>query len=455
GLLILAVSPFFVRFSYSVLSEPTYVAIVYLGIALFLTRLHDPGPASAALIGLIFGLGFLTRFEGILYLAAIPVFQLAHFFIVTGPRRYDLRRLGLWAMAFVLSFCAVAAIQVWRVSERLGYFALNGRQTWAVILHEPGGKSYEERMRGLDYSPTQINREYLHEHPEGLRRLVSRAGYGATLKAYAKSIYVNLGTLWDRHLGSMLGPLALAFFAFGLLEVYRRGGIVQVSAVLAFLGVGVAAPLAHDEGLVSLRHFAVIGPLCMLIEGIGIVALAQAIACARRGPGKRARLIAPGLLALAIGTVLVPLSRLMFLPDRHNGEYRPADFAIPARLVHDISAGELRRPARIAARKGYFTYVSDSERIAVPYADYERLVNYLAQNRADFLFLEHRELEDYPFLARFAEGHTGAEFERLYQGQDAAGDTLELYRFLHDTRGVMTPHSTNDDVRHTTDPWEH
>jgi Dolichyl-phosphate-mannose-protein mannosyltransferase len=438
GLLLLAVSPFFVRFSYSVLSEPTYVATVYLGIALLLTRLDDPRPAFAALIGLVFGVAFLTRFEGILFLAAVPAFQLAHF-IVTEPRRYDLRRLGLWAMAFVLTFCAVAAIQVWRVSERLGYFALNGRQTWAVILHEPGGKSYEERMRGLDYSPTQINREYLHEHPEALGRLVSQAGFGATLKAYAKGIYVNLGTLWDRHLGSMLGPLALVFFAFGLLEVYRRGGIVQVSAVLAFLGLGIAAPLAHDEGLVSLRHFAVIGPLCLLIEGIGIVALAQAIAGAGRGPGKRARLIAPGLVALAIGTVLVPLSRLMFLPDRHNGEYRPADFTIPARLVHDITTGELRRPARIAARKGYFTYFSDSERIAVPYADYERLVNYLAQNRADFLFLEHREIKGYPFLARFAAGRTSLEFERLYQGQDAAGNPLELYRFLLDTGGAMAP----------------
>ena len=44
GLLLLAMSPFFVRFSYSVLSEPTYVATVYLGIALLLTRLD--GPAS-------------------------------------------------------------------------------------------------------------------------------------------------------------------------------------------------------------------------------------------------------------------------------------------------------------------------------------------------------------------------------------------------------------------------
>lgn len=60
GLLLLAMSPFFVRFSYGVLSEPTYVATVYLGIALLLTRLEDPRPGSAALIGLVFGVGFLT-----------------------------------------------------------------------------------------------------------------------------------------------------------------------------------------------------------------------------------------------------------------------------------------------------------------------------------------------------------------------------------------------------------
>lgn len=287
-------------------------------------------------------------------------------------------------------------------------------------------------MRGLDYSPSQINREYLHEHPEALGRLVSQAGYGATLKAYAKSIYVNLGALWDRHLGSMLGPLGLVFFAFGLLEAYRRGGIVPVSAVLAFLGLGVSAPLAHDQSLVALRHFAVIGPLILLIEGMGIVALGRAIASARCGSGKFAHLIAPGLVALAIGTALLPLGKLLFLPDRHNGEYRLSDFATPAKLVHDITAGELHRPARIAARKSYFTYFSDSERVALPYTDYQRLVYYLAQNHVDFLLLEHHEIKDYPFLAHFAEGRASAEFERLYQGQDAAGNALELYRFLAD-----------------------
>ncbi len=438
GLLILAMSPFFVRFSYSVLSEPTYVAIAYLGIAIFLTRLTDPRPGSALLIGVVFGAGFLTRFEGILYLGAIPAFQLAHF-AVTRPRAYDLRRLGTWFMVFVLTFCAVAAIQVWRVSERLGYFALNGRQTWAVILHDPGGKSYEERMRGLDYSPAQINREYLHQHPEALGRLMARAGYGATLAAYAKSVYGNLKALWARRLGAILGPLALVFSTFGFLEVYRRCGIVPIVSVLAFLGLGVAAPLAHDEGLVGLRHFAVIGPLVILIEGIGIVALGQAIASARGAPRRYAHIIIPVLLALIISTLLVPLGRLLLLPDRHNGEYRPGDFAIPAKIVHEISARELGRPARIAARKSYFTYFSDSDRVAVPYADYQKLVNYLAHNHVDFLFLEHRELAGYPFLGHFAHGQTGAEFARIYQGKDAQGNTLELYRFRLAVGTEMTP----------------
>jgi hypothetical protein len=420
-----------------VLSEPTYVATVYVGIALFFARLDNPTPRSAALLGVVFGAAFLTRFEGILYLAAVPAFQLTHF-ISTRERRYDLRRLGVWGLVFVLCYCAVAAIQVWRVSERLGYFALNGRQTWAVILHQPGTESYEERMRGLDYSPSEINREYLHEHPEALHRLVADAGYGATLKAYAKSVYVNLGTLWDRRLGAILGPLALVFFAFGLLEVYRRSGAVAIGAVLGFLGLGVAAPLLHDEGLVALRHFAVIGPLVMLIEGMGILALAQAIACARDTEGRGAKLVLPALLALAIGHAPVPLARLLSLPDRHNSEYRPSDFEIPARLVGDIAARDLGRRARVATRKGYFTYFSASERVAMPYTSYERLVGYLALNHVDFLFLEHRELRDYPFLARFAEGRPGPEFERIYQGPDAMGNTLELYRFLAGA-GTATP----------------
>src|ERR1051325_10591599 len=75
--LVLAVNPLLVMLSVSVLSEPSYLGTVYLGLWLFLRQASQPRLAWAALLGLVFGLAFLNRLEGLLFLGAIPLLQFA------------------------------------------------------------------------------------------------------------------------------------------------------------------------------------------------------------------------------------------------------------------------------------------------------------------------------------------------------------------------------------------
>ena len=75
GLAFLAGSPDFIRLSYSILTEPTYVATVYAGLALFLAQCGKPRASSAVGIGVLFALSFLNRVEGVLFLfpiASVP-----------------------------------------------------------------------------------------------------------------------------------------------------------------------------------------------------------------------------------------------------------------------------------------------------------------------------------------------------------------------------------------------
>jgi len=77
-----------------------------------------PTVASGALLGLIFGLSFLDRTEGILYLAFIPFVQVVHYWF-TRDRSYSSRQLIRWGATFIAVFVLLAAPQVWRVSRRI------------------------------------------------------------------------------------------------------------------------------------------------------------------------------------------------------------------------------------------------------------------------------------------------------------------------------------------------
>jgi hypothetical protein len=269
GVAILAFNPFMIRLSYSVLTEPSFIAVIYLGLWFFLAQYKTPKIWSAVGLAVIFGLSFLNRIEGILYLAAIPALQLSHF-LFDRERKYDAKFLALWSAVFILTFTALSAPQVWRVSEKMGSFSLNGRTVWSAVMAAPDGKSYDEKIYGLDESPAQTNLDYFQEHPEGVARLSSSFNPAD----YIRIVTRNLDDLSQNRVGQLIGFIVLMFFGIGLLAVYRAGKYFECFVVVSFIAIGLFAPLLHN---VVLRHIAVIAPMVMLVAGIGIVRTSRTI----------------------------------------------------------------------------------------------------------------------------------------------------------------------------------
>ena len=80
SLVILSLSPSLIPLSISVLSEPSYIAVVYAGMWLFLAQYKMPEYWKSALLGMIFAAVFLNRVEGILFIFVIPFLQGLHYF---------------------------------------------------------------------------------------------------------------------------------------------------------------------------------------------------------------------------------------------------------------------------------------------------------------------------------------------------------------------------------------
>ncbi len=73
ALLLLTFSPFFISFSFAVLTEPAYISLTYFGILLFLNFIRRPKLIKVFSLGLIFGLSFSDRTEGIVFLFYVPL----------------------------------------------------------------------------------------------------------------------------------------------------------------------------------------------------------------------------------------------------------------------------------------------------------------------------------------------------------------------------------------------
>lgn len=422
GLLIVAFNPVLISLSYAVLTEPSYIAICYIGLWLFLTQYKNPQLWQAGLLGIIFSLSFLSRTEGFLYLIVIPAIQGIHF-LFYNQQKYSINRFISWCFIYILSFSILAIPQIWLVSNKMGHLAINGRQVWTYVLQEPDGKSYDEKIYGLDYSPQQINLSYIQRHNEVSKITVATI----SIKGIFKTMLTNLKELYQNKLWILIGPAGLLFFGVGLFVLYKSKRRFELFLILAFISTALVAPLIHN---VVIRHIAVIAPIIILVEGIGIAYLVRHIAAAMTyDPNDSVSKISFALLFLALiaGQSIKPLKRIYIYPVRYNNEYNNALISKAAAIISEVSkTGKIENP-RIVDRKMYLPFYSGMDAAPLPYTDYEGLVKYCSLNKVNFLFLRYNLIDKYPFVSRFHNKFKIDDFQLLYSERDSYG-LNELYR---------------------------
>ena len=419
GLLILCFSPVLISLSFGVLTEPSYVGTVYLGFWLFWTQYRNPRLWKAGLMGVIFGLAFLNRVEGILYLAIIPLLQGACIF--WEGRKSSFKHIVGWNLIFFTLFSLMAIPQIWRVSHKMGILAINGRQVWTLVLNAPDGKSKQEKIFGLDFSPSQINIAYIKSHPEVLDQFESKA----SPIDYIKTVTKEFDRLYRKQLGILVGPFGLIFFGFGILSLYQSKRRFEIFLILAFISLNMVGPLLHN---VAMRHIIVIAPIIFLTEGLGIVYLNRILLQGYQHYFLTKHVLAFIFLFGLIGAWSLPILKT-FRPPDHNTEYGPAELRGPIAIVKKMEENELQRTPVIASQRGYLAHSVEGKQVYLPYTDYQGLVKYCDLNNVDILYLKHRRVKKYPFSQAFLQDATNIDFVLLYTGLDPYGEKVELYRF--------------------------
>jgi 4-amino-4-deoxy-L-arabinose transferase-like glycosyltransferase len=426
----LAVSPLY----WGTLTEPPYLLFILTGVyAAYRCSLGINGGARpwgwAALMGLAFGLGYLTRPESLLFLAVMLVYLgLAWLFGGPAPRRRLGRLVG--AAAVAMAVLALAALPYVRyLHQATGRWVLSGKAgtsmdiSWAFVnrsqaLHDQAAASLDSSGREtLWLSPEALNTSitgWIAADPQRFATLVRRnlrdsvdALFGQDLFQPWLALLVILGLAgepWTRRRlrGQTLLLLALAPLAsLWLVFIESRFMVVYLAISLVWAGAGLAHLARWAGGTVSA---ALAGPRARLRRGLAVAAAALPVA-----------LVVAAMLWSGAQTARREMPRLPF--------YR---LEAARWLAANTPPG-----APIMTRNAETALYADRPLIAFPRAPWEQVLAYADARGAHYLVVDEWEISEVrPYLAPLLDLAVNAPLPRLTRVQtyEHPGRTTLLFR---------------------------
>jgi len=421
-LLILSFNPLFIDFSVSILTEPFYIANVYFGFWYFLYLLEKPSLTKSFLLGIIYGLSFLNRTEGIVFIVFIPLLLVAKYFLFNKKRELTIPLTIKLMSVFVFGFLLLSVPQIWSTSAKMGTFALNGRQVWQTILHTPDKKSYDEKLRGLDYSDKDINLKFLQKNPEAYKSLKTENYFTNEIKNFIN----GFNKAYSFQINQLVGILVLLSVGMGILSLLADKKTFELFSFSAFFVFVLIPPLFHNFDL--LRHIAISGPILMLLSGIGIYYLSNKINDIIIN--EKLKSFSSKYLAFVL-FLLIPLSSTTMVYSslknpQANLEYSSTDLHKSIEALRQSAGGNISQTI-IISRKNYFPYYSGCKRVDLPFTTYDKLVGYAKLNKANYLYFQSTEIENYPYGQLFLDSNA-PDFRLVYSTRDKNGQKVFLYK---------------------------
>jgi dolichyl-phosphate-mannose-protein mannosyltransferase len=273
-----AIHPMLAGFGAAVRTEAGYIALVTAALLVLIGAVERKRVALVAAAGMLCGLAYLYRTEGI----GVPA--LAALILVAGPfvwRRWTLGW-GFGAAAIlVAAFLLIAAPYLLWMRANTGHWTV-GRELGVVTMEATGSTVGQlEQWRKLGYQPTTSWLTALRVDPSAYLKKVGR-DFSGSCYAFVKALgpllcaalviglWAEGGAIAARWGEAMLaGIIAMYFVGFVLTDTGPRLMLHVVPFTLGWVVVGLVEAAGWLDARLSLAH----SPLGRMLSGPAIVAL--------------------------------------------------------------------------------------------------------------------------------------------------------------------------------------
>jgi hypothetical protein len=273
-----AIHPLLAGFSASVRTEAGYIALMTAALLLLVRGVERKRIATIAASGVMCGLGYLYRTEGI----GVPA--LAVIILVAGPflwRRWTLRWGLATAAILIATFLLVAAPYLAWMREYTGHWTV-GRELGVVTMEATGSTMGQlERWRELGYRPATSWLTALRLDPAAYLRKVARDFLGSCYSFFQSlspllcaaliiGLWADGKAIAARWAEATLAMLVVMYFVgFVLTDTGPRLMLHVVPFTLGWVVIGMVEAAGWLDARLSLTH----SPLGRMLSGPVVVAV--------------------------------------------------------------------------------------------------------------------------------------------------------------------------------------
>lgn len=422
--IVIALHPLLVGYSAAVYAESTYLLFLMLGMYCALQAQELRSYVWCALAGIIFGLAYLVRVEGLMLpAAAIPLLLIPNW-----------RRLGRAAIAsgvLLASFLIVGAPYIaflWAETGKLRFEA-KGLVFFVILRRMMSGLSYLEAAYGLNSDLREggpflqpwlsIMQSSTYSVSDVLSYLIE------TDRQHLVSIFQ---TLTDRRFGS---PLLIVMVVLGLLRSsWDRARITREALILSIFACLIGSYLMVQW--LPTRYLVMALALLLVWAAKGIQefsdwlreTLRSLVGIVAESTMPVTTTVAQALLIAALLLIALPGARQE--PELASGFATARTTKEAGLWLRHTSPG----PKTIMDVSSVFSFYADGTHLYLPYCDGATALRYFAKKKPDFIVMSSRTSSVRPYLRTWIEkGIPDPHAALVYAKPEPEGGNIVVYHW--------------------------
>jgi len=383
----LLVAFYWVLIDYStvVLTESTYTFLLICGALVGYTALTKQTKALYLLSGIIFGLCYLTRPEGIGYIAVL-IFLTLIFNLALSHNQFEIKRLRktlICCVALLIGFLVISSPYLLFLHDQSGKWTLGGKGAINIIIGERTSDplTYEKIAYGLTEDGKEIKLGVqIKQGPNIINYIISHP------VELAKRYVVNSGKQYLTHIPFIFPPLLILLVGIGL---FRRKWTEERLKKEFCMALFVAYPLlTYPLFFVNSRFLVPILPIAIIWAANGINELQSWLT--ENLDLKKLDCFKQVLLFKNIVVVIIILSLLpmMIIPMSHQDypvEHKEAGLWMKEHAPQD---------SVIMSRKPWVAFYAERIGIPLPYANYSQMLYYARCHNVSHVVIDERLISE-------------------------------------------------------------